>query len=147
MSPHAPLQRGFTLLELMVVVAIMAIATAGVSLSLRDSASTRLEREGERLTALLEAARAHSRASGVPVRWRLQGHGFRFEGLAEPQLPSAWLDSATTAQTAPGQGELLLGPEPLIPPQQVLLSLADQPERQILVSTDGLHPFTVGAAP
>ena len=147
MSPHALPQRGFTLLELLVVVAIMAIATAGVSLSLRDGASTRLEREGERLAALLEAARAQSRASGVPVRWSLQGNGFRFEGLPPEQLPSAWLDSATTAQTAPGQGELLLGPEPLIPPQQVLLSLADQPERRLQVATDGLHPFTVEAAP
>ena len=37
--------RGFTLLELMVVVAIMALATAGVSLALRDSSATQLEQE------------------------------------------------------------------------------------------------------
>lgn len=147
MSPRALRQRGFTLLELLVVVAIMAIATAGVSLSLRDSASTRLEREGERLAALLEAARAQSRASGVPVRWRLQGSGFRFEGLPAGQLPSAWLDSGVRARTSPGQGELLLGPEPLIAPQQVQLALAEQPERQIIVASDGLHPFAVSTAP
>ena len=31
--------------------------------------------------------------------------------------------------------------------EQVLLSLADQPERRLQVATDGLHPFTVEAAP
>ena len=32
--------RGFTLLELLVVISIMAIATAGVGLALRDSGQT-----------------------------------------------------------------------------------------------------------
>ena len=39
---------GFTLLELLVVVAIIAIATAGVSFAVRDSAGTQLEREAAR---------------------------------------------------------------------------------------------------
>ena len=62
--------RGLTLLELMVVIAIMGLATAGVSLAMRDTAGERLEREAERLAALLEAGRAASRTSGVPVRWQ-----------------------------------------------------------------------------
>ena len=62
--------RGFTLLELLVVISIMALATAGVGLALRDGGQQALEREGERLAVLLESARAQSRASGVPVRWR-----------------------------------------------------------------------------
>ncbi|EER57631.1 general secretion pathway protein H, partial [Acidovorax delafieldii 2AN] len=48
--------RGFTLLELLVVISIMALATAGVSLALRDSGQTQLEREAARLAALLESA-------------------------------------------------------------------------------------------
>ena len=40
---------GFTLLELLVVVAIMALATAGVGFALRDSAAGNLEREAQRL--------------------------------------------------------------------------------------------------
>lgn len=51
--PLSPTSRGFTLLELMVVISIMAIAAAGVSLSLRDSGQAQLEREAERLAALL----------------------------------------------------------------------------------------------
>ena len=46
--------KGFTLLELLVVVAIIALATAGVSFALRDSQATQLEREAQRLAALLE---------------------------------------------------------------------------------------------
>ena len=53
--------RGFTLIELMIVVALIAIAAGVVSLALRDPASTRLETEAARLSALLESARAESR--------------------------------------------------------------------------------------
>ncbi|MBL8365900.1 MAG: type II secretion system protein, partial [Comamonas sp.] len=52
--------RGFTLLELLVVLAIVGLAMAGVALALRDNGGALLEREGERLAALLEAGRAQS---------------------------------------------------------------------------------------
>ena len=58
--------RGFTLLELLVVISIMALATAGVGLAMRDGGQTQLEREAARLAALLESARAQSRAGGIP---------------------------------------------------------------------------------
>ncbi|RCX09497.1 general secretion pathway protein H [Extensimonas vulgaris] len=139
-------QGGFTLLELLVVIAIMALATAGVSLSLRDSGQAQLEREAERLAALLEAGRAQSRASGVPVRWRVLAQGgFRFEGLPQgSSLPQQWLDARTTVL---GADSLLLGPEPLIAPQQVVLARADLAGPALRVATDGLHPFHVEPLP
>lgn len=135
---------GFTLLELLVVISIMAIASAGVGLALRDGGETALEREGERLAALLESARARSRASGVPVRWQAVKGGFRFDGLAQGALPTTWLDGSTGVRGSP---VLLLGPEPLIGPQQVTLAQSTHPERSLRVATDGLHPFAVLAAP
>ena len=132
--------RGFTLIELLVVVAIIAIATAGVSFALRDSQATQLEREGQRLAALLESARAQSRASGVPVRWRAADGGFRFEGLQPGTLPERWLSPTTQVQ---GNAALVLGPDPIIGRQEIVIAQTDVPGRQLHIATDGLRPFRI----
>jgi general secretion pathway protein H len=138
-----PVAAGFTLLELLVVVAIIAVATAGVSFALRDSNATQLEREAQRLAALLESARAQSRSSGVPVRWYPVVGGFRFEGVAENALPDRWLDESTQTNGSP---VLLLGPEPIIGRQEVVLVSPEVSGRSLRVATDGLRPFSVSAA-
>jgi len=131
---------GFTLLELLVVVAIIAVAAAGVSFALRDQAGVPLERDGQRLAALLESARARSRLSGQPVRWIADAEGFHFDGLPNDALPHNWLaaDTRTVGRTV-----LLLGPEPVIGPQQVALVSAQHPGPMVIVATDGLRPFAV----
>ncbi|MDR3367578.1 prepilin-type N-terminal cleavage/methylation domain-containing protein [Rhodoferax sp.] len=150
---------GFTLLELLVVLAIVALASAGVGFALRDDTTTRLERDAQRLGALLEAARAQSQVTGVPVRWYATAQGFRF--VPEPPStpteppPRQWLDPDTRAEVERlpgavandmGQGagdSLLLGPEAIIAPQAVTLFAASQPEKRVRLSTDGLRPFAV----
>ena len=87
---------GFTLVELLVVVALIAITSATISLALRDPAELQLQREAQRLAALLETARAESRASGLSVHWIPKGlkggDDFRFEGLPKTiKLPTRWL--------------------------------------------------------
>lgn len=134
--------RGFTLLELLLVVTIIAMASAGVVFAMRDTSSSQLEREAQRLAALLDAARALSRANGVPVRWTPTSQGFRFDGLPAQALPNRWLSPQTVAQTP---APLLLGPEPIIGPQDVALRATDHPERVLHVHTDGLGPFEVRA--
>ena len=67
---------GFTLLELLIVMAIMAMATAGVSLAMRDNAQTALERDAQRLAVLFESARAQSRTTGIGVYWHTTDNGF-----------------------------------------------------------------------
>ncbi|MDR7308201.1 prepilin-type N-terminal cleavage/methylation domain-containing protein [Rhodoferax saidenbachensis] len=135
--------RGFTLLELLLVVAIVGVAAAGVAFALRDAAHSQLDREAQRLAALLESARAQSRASGNPVRWRSTAQGFVFEGLPPVKdasaLPSTWQAIGIQAQSEP----VLLGPDPLIAPQAVRLWNKDQPERSLWVATDGVRPFAV----
>ena len=140
---------GFTLLELMVVVAIIGLATVGVSLALRDDDGGRLETEALRLSALLESARAQSRSSGVPIYWRSTSDGFEFQGLSSRgQAPNdlmglrQWLQPETQAEVVQPTGSevLVLGPEPLIAAQTVALRLGD---RTLNLATDGLAPFAV----
>ena len=146
-------QSGFTLIELLVVLAIMASATAGASLALRDSDHVRIEREADRLAALLEAARAQSRASGIPVRWQPSGEGFAFTGLPETStLPLTWLEptivvSGGTAQALRSNNILLvLGPEPVLPAQTLTIAIAGKPQVQRTLATDGVRPFRPVAA-
>lgn len=144
-SPEARTRRsaGFTLLELLIVVAIVALASAGVAVALRDGTQVQLEREAERLVALLESARARSQVSGVPVQWRVTEDGFQFDGLDPAQLPRQWLDADTIAVT---ELALLLGPEPIIGPQVLTLQSRRQPTRRVRLATDGLRPFAVQPA-
>lgn len=135
-------QHGFTLLEILLVVAIIAIASAGVSFAVRDAGQTALEREAGRLAALLESARARSQASGAPVRWRSTDGGFVFDGLPAGLLPEGW----ASKQVGVAQAQtLLLGPEPIIGAQTVRLVTQGAPVRELLVRTDGIRPFKVEA--
>ena len=137
--------RGFTLIELMIVMVVIAIATAVASLALRDPAASKLDHEAARLASLLESARAEARASGVAARWeplsdQADGSGFRFVGLpASLELPTHWLDTGTSAQVI-GARAIVLGPEPLIGAQRIVLRLDD---RRLTLATDGIGPFVV----
>ena len=146
---------GFTLIELMVVIALIAVAAGVASLALRDPTRTRLDTEAQRLSALLDAARAESRASGLPVVWAptsVDGETqFRFARVlgtrVEPlPMPTHWLDAQVRAEVL-GMPSVQLGPEPLIGAQRIVLRLGDQ---QVQLATDGLGPFSVvedGARP
>ena len=143
------------MVELLIVIAIIAVAVALVSVALPDGDAARLEEEGERLTALLELARAEARVSGATVHWVPRADGaaagdstdarglpvhFRFVGLpAALALPSRWLDERVSAQVE-GARSLVLGPEAILPAQRVVLRLA---ERRLVLLSDGLGPFAV----
>ena len=168
-------QRGLTLLELLVVLAIIGLAMAGVSLSLRDSSQTQLEREAQRLVAVLEAARAQSRTSGMALIWQATPEGFAIRPVlgANPALGNTaapgtagnaaspiaartetWLAagtqalvSTTTAATnnAAPANAVVLGPEPILTPTRITLSVAvaNKPATALSIGTDGLRPFQV----
>ena len=142
MKTRAP---GFTLIELMAVIAIIAIASAVTALALRDPAATRLEHEAARLVALLEAARTEARGAGLSASWQplVAENGassFRFVGMPpSEESQTQWLTSGVTADI-PGARAILLGPEPLIGAQRSVLRLDQQ---TLTLSTDGLGPFVV----
>ncbi len=148
-APAGP--RGFTLLELLVVLAIVALSVGLVALAIRDPEATRLSREGERLAALLEQARAEARVTGVAVRWMptadtgrsagstaVEAAQFNFVGIpARQAMPTRWLDPETRAQVV-GGGAVVLGPQAILPPQRIVLSLGAQ---RLELATDGLAAF------
>ena len=145
-------QRGFTLIELMVVVLIVALASGMVVFSLRDTQGIALEREGQRLAALLEYARAQSRLQGTPVRWRVTRNGFALEGLNKPVPEQPWLSQDTRvldvlprnpAIDSASLAALALGPEPVLSPQSVLLGSGQTPGNTVRVATDGVRPFAI----
>ena len=130
--------RGFTLLELLLVIAIIAIASAGVSLALRDSAQTQLEMEAQKLAAVLDGARAQARASGIAMRWQASDNGYLLNQKATPwQYPGIAAESPT----------LVLPPEPMMARASVRLWRTEQPERSLWVRSDGLRPFAVETTP
>ena len=140
--------RGFTLIELMIVVALIAVAAGVISLALRDPSSVRLQTDAQRLSALLESARAESRASGLAVHWvpaAVDGEvHFRFlmvSGTSSVPMdrPTRWLDAQVRADIV-DQPVVRLGPEPLIGAQRIVLRLGEQ---RLELATDGLGPFAV----
>jgi general secretion pathway protein H len=153
-------QHGLTLLELLVVLAIIGFAMAGVSLALRDSSQTQLEREAQRLVAVLEAARAQSRTSGVALIWQPTPEGFVIRpALATNPIAArteTWLSAGTQAvvstattsanNTAPAN-LLVLGPEPILTPARITLSVTAANNTKaapaLTIGTDGLRPFQV----
>src|SRR5204863_10016523 len=69
---------GFTLLELLIVIAIIGIAAGVVTLSVRGNDSRRLTEEGDRLAALFRMAQSEARVGGRPIRWQADLSGYRF---------------------------------------------------------------------
>lgn len=132
--------RGLTLLEMMVVAAMAALATAMATLALPRSEQRQLELELQRLAAWLEHGRAQSRASGQVVSLEVAGQGFR--------LVSAGNRQTGTPQWQPWKADgldvvpqrVLLGPEPIIEPQRLIIGLQGL---KASLATDGVRPFQV----
>jgi general secretion pathway protein H len=143
-------QRGLTLLELLVVLSIIAISSAGVALAMRDNAQTQLKREAQRLIAKLESARVQSRAQGVPLVWRATATGFVIEttllGSDFVAQSEDWMSSDMTIGMSESTKAISLGPEPIIPPAAITLSkasaqLSGNKPMNLRIGTDGLQPF------
>ena len=82
-------QAGFTLIELMVVVAIIAIATAAVSFSAFNRPESALRKDAERLVQLFDVVQSEARAGGRSIHWETNTEGYRFVRRIAPAMVSA----------------------------------------------------------
>lgn len=139
---NRPTACGFTLVELLVVLAIVAIAAVGVQWAI-GGASRQLRSDAEQLAQWLEVVRADARAQAqaAQLSWDSQGIGARTPGLPTRQL--RW-SSATALQVQidaqPNAQTWALAPEPVIGAATLRLRRGEQ---EIVLSTDGFAPFAV----
>jgi general secretion pathway protein H len=70
--------RGFTLLEMMVVLVVAAIMLSVATLSLMPNAQSVLRDESQRLAFLMENGAMSSQAGGQPLAWSGTGNSYRF---------------------------------------------------------------------
>jgi general secretion pathway protein H len=70
--------RGFTLIELMVVLLVMGLAAGLIGVLAQPDERTRLRVEAERLAELLDLAATESRFTGKPIAWVAESATYRF---------------------------------------------------------------------
>jgi type II secretion system protein H len=71
--------RGFTLLELLVVLVIISVAMSVTAISLRPNTRGIVREEGVRLAALLVLASEESGTNGMPLAWVGNEQGYEFQ--------------------------------------------------------------------
>jgi general secretion pathway protein H len=118
-----PASRGFTLIEVLVVLLIMGLFVGLASAIVRPDERGLLRVEAERLALLLDLAASESRLAGKPIAWTADGPGYRFwrmtgdDGWTEVRdsdllraraLPQGMLISGLQVENAPSRGAMRL---------------------------------------
>ena len=73
------LERGFTLIELMVVMVIIAVGIGVAVIALRPDNQGVVRQEGDRLAVLLGLANEESGVNGMPLAWIGNESGYEFQ--------------------------------------------------------------------
>jgi general secretion pathway protein H len=135
---------GFSLIELLVVVAIVAVVALAVTLSIGGSAERHLRREAERFGALVGEACAEAELSGREIGIVVGAQGYAFRRLAG----SDWQDLAAEGVLRPRLWLEGLAPELARGGRRVDLFApgADRTPELVCFSSGELTPFALTLA-
>ena len=89
-------QRGYTLVELLVVMVVLGILLGMVSLSLVPDPTAKLRRDAERLEALFALAAEEAQLSSSAIAWRGDTKGYAF--YRRDRQRDQWIPIADDAQ-------------------------------------------------
>lgn len=130
--------KGFSLLEVLTVLAIASLLLASVSLSLGQSQLRQLEMEKKKLALLIQATTSRSATLGIDHTILISEHGLRFyehrNGLLEelktpPFQPRPWPKGMSVQ--VEGSRELRAGSIGLFSPAVIRLELAGSHTRAV----------------
>jgi general secretion pathway protein H len=109
-SPPAPrIRRGFTLIEMLVVLMIMGLFVGLVSAITRPDDRALLRLEAEKLAQLLDFAATEAQLTGKSIAWTADGLGYRFWRAGEDTNWSEIRDSDLLRTRALPQGVAISG--------------------------------------
>ena len=143
--------RGFTLMELMVVLVIIGICTAGVGLGMGTllDPQRKLRQDAFQLAQHLQVARDEARIDGRTLRWQADGQGYAFsrrDGTRWVPLdhddllrPRQWQASKVAASPRDG---IELSPEWIGVPWELVLTAGAQ---RLRIRDDGSGRIQVQA--
>ena len=134
-------QAGFTLVELLVVLVLLALGSSLVVANMHSSLPSSMDMEAQRLQAFLENARAQARSRHTALKWSSDARGFTLTPIDNPQVVlqrMEWIASGTFSEPH----SLWISPEPLQTPARLTLRHADIPAASWVLESHGADAFT-----
>lgn len=127
---------GFSLIEVLVAIAIMGIVVAAVSLSVSPGEGRKVDEEVDRLANLFRLARNEAQLTGRRIEWAADSAGYRFTTDGAPRRPAPDDPLRPRPWPFPVRGieapTIRFGYEPLFEPAEIRLSMPGSSVRLLL---------------